>query len=208
MQIFQGIILGPCIRDNLCTGNSSKKMREVLTQKGTLVFSLVISPSSVHGCFFCSKSDILEMHHPCYCLDWHIVLQVLGFRGSDGLEVLRRESPTQGQNQLYSPDSRPVFADQKEFGWFLVGAGLCSSTTGTEQGKEVGAPSSAQDLSTDQEPVEQMCCVTEDHRNQMEVLSLYILPKHKQSPNSGFSITVSSPAQFLNWKPSTNPIAF
>lgn len=43
--------------------------------------------------------------------------------------------------ELYSPRSRLVLVDQREFGWFLMEAGLCSSTTGTHRACEAGGSS-------------------------------------------------------------------
>lgn len=164
--------------------------------------------------FESSVSDILESLH--HCLDWHIVLQVLGFRASHGLQVLRRESPTQGQKQLWGPKTRLIFVDQKEFGWFPVGAGLCreqhhghrqSMWSRWELPAQLRIFPLIKSLWT-------RCAVSQRTREIREKsFSFMFFPipwtnTAKQSPNCGFSITASSPARFLNWKPSTNPIAF
>lgn len=161
-----------------------------------------------------SVSDILEStQHSCYCLDWHLMLQILGFRVSDGLEVLRRESPTQGQKQLYGPKTGVILAHQKEFGWFIMGTGLCSSTKGTDRASEAGGSSQ---LSSGFFHWLRACgpdvlCYRGEIRGKSFpfTFSPFLLTNTvKQSPNCHFSITVSSPAWVLNWKPSTNPVVF
>lgn len=100
-----------------------------------------------------------------------------------------------------------------------MGAVLCSSTTGTDRVCEAGGSSQ---LSSGffhwlracrpdvlcyraQEKTEGSPFPLHSPCSPQGRLSGYI---QTQSPNCGFSITVSSPAHFVNWKPRTNPIAF
>lgn len=146
--------------------------------------------------FESSKRDILEsLHHPCYCLECHVVLQILGFRVRDGLEVLRREGPTQGQSSCRSggSTSRSIFVDQEGFGWFIMGAGLCSSTTGTDRGCEGGGSSQLKSgfIHRSRACGTDVLCYRGPEKSEGSPFPLH--SSQTQSPNCGFSITVSSP---------------
>lgn len=73
--------------------------------------------------------------HPCYCFNWHIVLQTLGFRINYMLEVLRSEHTS----SCVVLELEQSLHTKKELVWFIKGAVLCSNSMGTYRVFETGA---------------------------------------------------------------------